>query len=114
MRNLTTKSGRQNFQVRLQREGHFEKCGCLRMEARGAIFRMPGRMDLMAALSIRLEFFTTECNCRTLIVEGIVINCVEYPEGCFEITVLFLQEDDFDFEESSAQNDAAKAKHLLN
>jgi hypothetical protein len=114
MRNLTTKSGRQNYQICLQREGSLETCGCIRMEPQGAVFKSPSRIELMADLIIRIECTAMECRCRELVMEGIVIGCENCSGGGFEITVLFLQEVDFDFAESARHDEMAKANHLLN
>ena len=114
MRNLTTKSGRQNFKVCLQREGRLESCGYLRLESQGVVFKSPRGIEVMADLIARIECPGPQCCGRSLMIEGIVIGCEECTDGCYEITVLFLQDEDFDFEESAVRSEAAAVIHLLN
>ena len=113
MRNLTKKYGRQDFQICLQREDRSETCGCLRLESQGVVFHSPRRIELMTDLMVRIECMARQCRCP-LLVEGIVVGCQECARGCFEITVLFLQQADFDFERIAARSEAPAVSHLLN
>ena len=106
MRNLTTNSGRQNLQVCLQREDRLESCGCLRLESEGVVFKSPERIELMADLVVRVVCFAQDCCGRTLTTEGIVVGCDECADGCFEITVLFLQQEISDFADPVARDTA--------
>jgi hypothetical protein len=76
------------------------------------VFKSPKRIELLAELTIRIECPVLECRCGML-TEGIVIGCESCVDGGFEITVLFLQEDDFGTGESAARIGEPAAGHLL-
>ena len=88
MRNLTTKSGRQNLEVCLQREGQTERCGCLSLQSQGIVFTSPRQIEPMADLLVRVECPSPDC--CSFLTEGIVVGCDACADGSFEITVLFL------------------------
>jgi hypothetical protein len=114
MRNLTTKSGRQNLQVCLQGEDSLETCGCPYLKTQGLVFQSMRRLDLMANVIIRIECSTAGCRSRILLMEGIVIGSEESGDGSFENTVLFLQEQDSDFWKSGEGSFPPAKTHLLN
>ncbi|MEO6788769.1 MAG: hypothetical protein ABI318_21820 [Chthoniobacteraceae bacterium] len=114
MRNLTSNYGRHDFQICLQRENSLEVCGCLRMEAQGVVFKSPRRLEPMADLVIRIERLAAECMCRKMVMEGIVVGCEQSADGCFEVTVLFLQKDEFNFAESVARGELPTVNPMLN
>ena len=114
MRDLTTNHDRQNFQIRLQREDSLETCECLRMEAQGAVFKSSMPLGFMADLIIRIECPALNCECRAMTVEGIVVGCEEAPDGGFEITVHFLQEENFEGGETPEWGGVAAVNPLLN
>lgn len=90
MRDLTSTPGGEHPQVSLQREGISRPCGCLRFEPHGAIFDSPCKMDLMSDLLLSLEWRKAGSRRRTVRIEGIVVDCRDTGDGCFEITLLFL------------------------
>ena len=114
MRNLTTKSGRQNFQISLQREGGSERCGCLRLGSQGVVFNSPKRIEVMADLLVRIECQSAGCACSEMSVEGIVVGCEPCADCSFEITVLFLQEENFDPAESGTRSATPPVNPALN
>jgi murein endopeptidase len=114
MRTLTPKYGGQNFQIRLLHDDTLETCGCLRMEARGTVFESPRPMEPMSDLIVRIECPSPECRRRAMTVEGIVVGCEKTADGWFEITVLFLQQDDSRTGASAAWGKSPKVNPALN
>ena len=84
------------------------------MEARGAVFKSPRRIEPMSDLIIRIECPSLECRQRGMTVEGIVVGCEESADGCFEITLLFLPQEDASAVASAAWGEAPKANPTLN
>jgi murein endopeptidase len=84
------------------------------MEAQGAVFKSSKPLGFMADLIIRIECPALECECRAMTVEGIVVGCEESGDGWFEITVHFLQEENFDFAEPAAWSGLVAVNPLLN
>ncbi len=90
MRNLSPISGSEPPEVRLQREGISETCGCLRFETHGAVFNSPCKLELMSVLVVCFEWRRAGCGCSRMNREGTVVGCTEAADGGFETTVLFL------------------------
>ena len=84
------------------------------MEAQGAVFKSSMPLGFMADLIIRIECPALNCECRAMTVEGIVVGCEGSADGGFEITVHFLQEENFDFAEPAAWDEVAAVNPLLN
>ena len=90
MFNPTPRIGRQNFDVCLHRNAIPEPCGCVQIGRRGAIFKMPRRLDVMSDIVLCIEWCGAGCARRTVRIEATVIGCSETGAGAFETTVIFL------------------------
>jgi len=90
MRNLSPITDSEYPEVRLQRDGILQSCGCLRFESHGAVFNSPCELELMSGLIVCFEWRRAGCRCRRIKREGIVVGCSETGDGTFETTVLFL------------------------
>ncbi len=90
MCNPTPRIGTQNPEVCLHRNGIQEPCGCVKIGRRGAVFKMPRRLDVMSRIILCIEWCCAGCARRTVKIEATVIGCSETGAGAFETTVIFL------------------------
>ena len=89
MRNLISPPGGESNQVCLECDGVSNPCDCVRFERYGAVFDSPCKLELMADLSLCIEWNKAGCRCRKMRIEGVVVGCRNMGNGCFEISVLF-------------------------
>ena len=90
MRHPTPRIGRQNSEVCLHRNAIPERCGCVQIGRRGAVFKMPRRLDVLSVIVLCIEWCGAGSARQTVRLEATVIGCSETGTGAFETTVIFL------------------------
>ncbi len=93
MRNPIPRFGIQKPEICLQRNDVPERCGCVCLQSRGAVFHFPRWLDLMSSVIISVEWRCPGCGWRTVRIEAIVIGCRETCGGMYETTVIFIPGD---------------------